>query len=80
MATAVVRKHKQNVTLTIEPELAREAKAAGFSLSQILADAVAKKLKETAAANWKRENAEAIADLNAHMSRNGLFSDAHRKF
>ncbi|WP_390901112.1 type II toxin-antitoxin system CcdA family antitoxin [Serratia fonticola] len=37
-------------------------------------------MRETAAEAWKRENAEAMADLNRHMSQNGLFSDEHRKF
>lgn len=80
MTAATGKERKKNITLTLDPELAREAKAAGFRLSEMLADAIARKLRDTAAERWKRDNKEAIADLNAHIARNGLFSDAHRKF
>ncbi|MEX2950542.1 type II toxin-antitoxin system CcdA family antitoxin [Serratia fonticola] len=80
MTSVVVKTREQNATLTLEPELLRQAKEAGIGLSQLLATALKEKLRETAAEAWKRENAEAMADLNRHMAQNGLFSDEHRKF
>ncbi|MEG3129118.1 type II toxin-antitoxin system CcdA family antitoxin [Pantoea cypripedii] len=80
MPHATTKLRKQNVTLTLDPGLLQQAKDAGFSLSQLLAGAISAKLRETAAEKWKRENADAISDLNRHMAENGMFSDKHRKF
>ncbi|ERK18631.1 hypothetical protein L579_0001 [Pantoea sp. AS-PWVM4] len=49
-------------------------------MSQLLANAIAEKLRENAVEQWQRENTDAISDLNRHMAQNGVFSDMHRKF
>lgn len=71
---------KQSINCTLEPNLARRAKAFKINLSRVLAKAVELEVKELEAKKWREENAQAIRDANEFMAKVGHFSDAHRKF
>lgn len=71
---------KKTVTVTLEPDLIQEAKAAGINLSQTLRNALKTEIKEIEAARWKKENEAAIDYLNQLTEENGLLSDTYRTF
>ncbi|EPF15221.1 plasmid maintenance protein CcdA [Cedecea davisae] len=71
---------KKTVTVTLEPELIQEARAAGINLSQTLRNALKTEIKEIEAARWKKENEAAIDYLNQLTEENGLLSDTYRTF
>jgi antitoxin CcdA len=71
---------KKTVTVTLEPELIQEARAAGINLSQTLRNALKAEIKEIEAARWKKENEAAIDYLNQLTEENGLLSDTYRTF
>ncbi|MBU4681435.1 type II toxin-antitoxin system CcdA family antitoxin [Cedecea davisae] len=71
---------KKTVTVTLEPELIQEARAAGINLSQTLRNALKVEIKEIEAARWKKENEAAIDYLNQLTEENGLLSDTYRTF
>ncbi|VEB95864.1 MULTISPECIES: type II toxin-antitoxin system CcdA family antitoxin [Cedecea] len=71
---------KKTVTVTLEPDLIQEAKAAGINLSQTLRNALKAEIKEIEAARWKKENEAAIDYLNQLTEENGLLSDTYRTF
>ncbi len=69
---------KKAINVTVDPELAAQAKAAGVNLSGVLERALRAELKAHREAQWKAENREAIAESNAELERNGLWCDAYR--
>lgn len=71
---------KKTVTVTLEPDLIQEARAAGINLSQTLRNALKTEIKEIEAARWKKENEAAIDYLNQLTEENGLLSDTYRTF
>ncbi|WP_395490403.1 type II toxin-antitoxin system CcdA family antitoxin [Cedecea davisae] len=71
---------KKTVTVTLEPELIQEARAAGINMSQTLRNALKAEIKAIEAARWKKENEAAIDYLNQLTEENGLLSDTYRTF
>lgn len=63
---------KKAVNLSIDAELAAEAKAAGTNLSAVLERALRQELKERRAAQWREENRAAIEASNAYVAEFGL--------
>ncbi len=75
-APAPVKKRAINVS--IDPQIAAEAKAAGLNVSGILDAALRAELKAKREAQWREANREAIEESNVELERNGLWCDAHR--
>ncbi|HKS34860.1 MAG TPA: type II toxin-antitoxin system CcdA family antitoxin [Enterobacteriaceae bacterium] len=73
-------RRKQNVSVTLEPALVRQAKAAGINLSRTLDSALRGELKQIEAARWQRDNAEALEYLDKRAEEDGLLSDEYRTF
>ncbi len=71
-------KRATNVTLPVT--LVDEAKALGINLSQACEAGLAKRVSETKAEQWKRENRAAIESLNAWIAENGMPFDEYRQF
>ena len=72
MQDRIAKPRRKSVNLTIEAELAAEAKAAGMNLSAILDRALRAELKAHREAQWRVENREAIASVNSYIGRHGL--------
>ena len=73
--------------IELDAETIAAAKAAGINLSQLLVEALRRRLphlhaaeRETAAREWYEENKAAIDSHNKYIERHGLFSDRMRKF
>ncbi|HAU4331317.1 type II toxin-antitoxin system CcdA family antitoxin [Citrobacter freundii] len=71
---------KKTVTVTIEPQLIQEARAAGINMSKTLTNALKAEIHQLEVARWKKENESAIDYLNQLTEENGLLSDTYRTF
>jgi antitoxin CcdA len=78
----------ERVTLELDAESIAAAKAAGIDLSQLLVDALRRRLPNLHAADraklarqWQEENREAIEAYNRMIEQDGfVFSDGVRTF
>lgn len=72
MQDRVTKSKKKSVNLSIDAELAADAKAAGMNLSAFLEGALRAELKAAREARWKEENREAIESMNRYIEKHGL--------
>ena len=71
---------KRSAHLSINGDLLRLADELNINLSQTLEQALAGRVREKCAEGWLQDNLEAIAEYNADVERNGIFSDGLRSF
>ena len=71
---------RQATNITLDPQLAAKARAAGINLSRTLEAALREKLAEAEQAAWLERNRAAIMAYNAHVDAHGVFSDDERRF
>ena len=71
---------KRPVSLSINSDLLDQVKALNVNLSAMAEAAFADYLLQTRRQKWLEENTQAIADLNAFVEQNGVFSDGLRSF
>ncbi len=69
---------KKAITVSVDPALLAEAKAANLNVSGVLDEALRTRLAAERAAKWREENREAIEASNAEVERNGLWCDKYR--
>jgi antitoxin CcdA len=77
----------ERVTVEVDSEALAAARAAGIDLSQLLGEALRRRLptlnaatREEEARKWYEENKEAIDAYNKLIEEHGLFSDGMRTF
>lgn len=70
---AIAASRKKAVNLSIDAELAAEAKAAGTNLSSFLEVALREHLRADRCQKWREENREAIEANNAQLERDGMW-------
>lgn len=77
----------EKVSVQLDREAVEAAAAAGLDLSEVLHEALCRKLptlrqpeREQATRQWYEENKEAVDSYNQFVEKNGLFSDGIRKF
>lgn len=66
---------KKAVNLSIDAQLAAEAKEAGTNMSALLEKALEEELRARRMQKWREENREAIEDYNRYIEEVGLLSD-----
>jgi antitoxin CcdA len=71
-------RRKRAVNLSIDAELASEAKAAGANMSALLEAALRELLETQRAQRWREENKEALEAYDRHIEKDGLWSDEYR--
>lgn len=71
---------KKAVNLSVSSDLLRLARAEGLKLSQIFERALEAETRAALRRRWLEENGEAIEAYNAHVERDGVFSDEGRSF
>ena len=69
---------KRAINVSVDPDLAAEAKMAGLNLSGVLEAALRAELKAHRETKWRDENKAAIEESNAEAERNGLWCDKYR--
>ncbi len=70
---------KKPTNLTVNSDLLTKARDLKINLSATLEAALEKKVRDSARANWLKENKKAIDSLNELAENNGLFSDSYRE-
>ncbi|HFP9307900.1 type II toxin-antitoxin system CcdA family antitoxin [Raoultella ornithinolytica] len=75
-----VKHNKQNVSVTLDPILVKQAREIGINLSQTLTSALKSEIHSIEMTRWQKENARAIDYLNDLTEENGLLSDEYRTF
>lgn len=73
-----VKRRKRAVNLSIDADLAAEAKAAGTNMSALLERALRAELRDARRRRWQEENREATESMNDYVRKHGLWSDKYR--
>ena len=71
---------KKATNLSINTELLAQAKSLGINLSNAAEHGIAEAIRQEKMAQWKEENASAIASSNAFVEANGLPLEKYRNF
>jgi antitoxin CcdA len=71
---------RRPVNLSIRDDVMRAAKARGINASQVAERAIMEAVQREAAADWLRENADAIRAHNDRVERLGMFNEGLRRF
>ena len=71
---------KKATNLSINSDLLSKARKLNINLSATLEHALEAELRQAERGNWLKNNENAISVLNELAEKNGLFSDAYRKF
>lgn len=71
---------KRAVNVSVRADLVDEAKALGTNISAVLEKALEEEHRRHRAERWREDNAAAIDEANAELTRNGLWSDGLRLF
>lgn len=71
---------KKATNLSINSDLLKKSKALNINLSATLEHALKKKLAESKAEKWLKENKNAIQAYNDVIQEHGMFGDEYRKF
>ena len=73
-------RRKRAVNVSIDAELAADAKEFGTNISAVLEKALEHELRESREQKWREENRAAIKEYNEFVATNGLLSDEWRSF
>jgi antitoxin CcdA len=71
---------KRPTNLSLNSDLLRQARELDINLSQVLEQALDAEVRKKRAEQWLQENRVAIAQYNADIELNGVFSDGLRSF
>lgn len=71
---------KKPTNLSLDASLLTEARSFRVNLSQAAEAGLRQAIADAKAEQWRRENAEALADSNSWVEANGLPLDRHRQF
>lgn len=69
---------RRAVNVSINAELAEEARSAGVNMSQLLENALRNLLKAQRAERWRKDNKAALEAYDQHIEKDGLWSDEFR--
>ena len=69
---------KRAINVSVDPELAAEAKAAGLNLSGVLEAALRAELKAHRETKWREENKAAIEESNRYFEKHGSPLDKYQ--
>ena len=71
---------KRAVNLSLNSQVLDLSKELGLNISQTVDQLLTTEVQRIYWARWQHDNAQAIADYNARIEREGLFSDRVRTF
>lgn len=71
---------KKATNLSVNSDLLRAARDAGFNLSGLLEEKLVEMLRERRAREWREENRAAIEAYNRHVEAAGTFGDERHRF
>ncbi len=71
---------KRPINLSLNSEVLETAKSLGMNISQTVDELLTQEVLRRYWARWNEENKDAIAQYNARIERDGMFSDKYRTF
>ncbi len=71
---------RTKVNLTLDREIAAEARELGLNMSRLAEEAIARAVGAERNRRWREENRAAIEAYNAFIDRNGVPFAEYRKF
>jgi antitoxin CcdA len=71
---------RAKVNLTLDREVAAEARELGLNMSRLAEEAIAGAVKAERNRRWKEQNRAAIDGYNAFVERHGVPFSEYRKF
>jgi antitoxin CcdA len=71
---------KRAINLSLNSQVLDFAKEMGLNISQTVDQLLTAEVQRQYWARWQNDNAKAIAEYNARIERDGLFSDRVRTF
>jgi len=71
---------KRAINLTLNSKVLDMAKEMGLNISQTVDALLTDEVMRQYWQRWQSDNAQAIADYNARIEREGCFSDRYRSF
>ena len=71
---------KRAINLSLNSQVLDFAKEMGLNISQTVDQLLTAEVQRQYWARWQNDNAKAIAEYNARIEREGLFSDRVRTF
>jgi antitoxin CcdA len=71
---------KRPINLSLNAKVLDMAKDMGLHISQTVDALLTEEVLRQYWQRWQQDNAEAIADYNTRIEREGLFSDRYRSF
>jgi antitoxin CcdA len=71
---------KRAINLSLNSQVLDLAKEMGLNISQTVDQLLTAEVQRQYWARWQNDNAKAIAEYNARIEREGLFSDRVRTF
>lgn len=80
MKSTTKQSPRQRSSFTADPGLLAEAKALGVNVSRAAEAGIEAEVRKAREAQWKTENAEAIASWNRYIEENGLPLAKYRQF
>lgn len=74
------RTPKRATNVSVSQDLLAQARAANINLSATLEQALEEALRKRRQEQWLAQNKDAMADYNAHVEKQGVFSEGQRRF
>lgn len=71
---------RRATNVSLDQSLVEAARELDINLSRACEEGLAREVKATREARWREENAEAIAEYNAHVAKHGLLLAKYRRF
>ena len=71
---------RAKVNLTLDPEVAAEARELGLNMSRLAEEAIVQAARAERNRRWKEENRAAIEAYNAQIERHGVAFAKYRLF
>ena len=78
--TGTLRKGKKAANLSVDGDLLNSAKRLKLNLSQVFEAGLSATIREKQRQQWLSKNRVALEAYNAHVERDGVFSDGMRSF
>lgn len=71
---------RRATNVSLDQALVEQARELDINLSRACEQGLAQEIKATLEARWQEENADAIAEYNAHIAAHGLLLAKYRRF
>ena len=80
MSKVAERLTRRATNVSLDEALVAQARELDINLSRACEEGLSRVVNATRDARWREENAQAIAEYNAHVAKHGLLLAKYRRF